>query len=166
MVPENQFFVLVEGPSAPRACHQPHHSITGHPPSPDVEMKTLDSGSSVAKFGLASNRKWKNKEGELKEEVTFVDVNVWGNMAQVCEKYLEKGRQVLVEGRLRLETWENDEGEKRNKHSILAENVQFISSKGDNSENEDDKPKPKPKKVSSKKSKPVQDDDFEDEVPF
>jgi len=128
----------------------------------DPELKEFDGGNSLAKFGLAVNRTWKNKDGETQEKTTFVDVNVWGAAAGNCAKYLEKGRKVLVEGRLEMETWESKEGEKRSKHSINAENVQFLGGK-----NEDGgTPSEKSGKSKPKKKEPVVDDDFDEEVPF
>lgn len=94
----------------------------------DPEMRTLTSGSSVTSFSLAVNRKFKTKDGGAKEEVLFVDCSVWGAAAEPCSKYLSKGSKTLVEGRLRTETWEDKEGNKRSKLSVVCDNVEFLDS--------------------------------------
>ena len=93
----------------------------------DPELTHTASGAAVASFGLAVNRKYKQGD-EWKEDVCFVDITTWGNMAENCSKYLSKGRLVLVEGRLNFESWEKD-GEKRNKLDVVASLVLFLGSK-------------------------------------
>lgn len=94
----------------------------------DPEFKQLTSGQSVCRLGLASNRTFKNRQtGATTQEVCFVDVDVWGAQGENCQKYLQKGRSVLVEGRLKLDTWEQ-EGQKRSRHSIVADRVTFLQS--------------------------------------
>ncbi len=93
----------------------------------DPEYKQLSSGQAVCRLGLASNRQFKNKQtGAMVQEVCFVDVDVWGPQAEVCKQYLQKGRPVLIEGRLKLDTWQDQEGAKRSKHSIVADRVTFL----------------------------------------
>ncbi len=93
----------------------------------DPELKQLSSGQSVCRFGLASNRQFKNKQsGSMVQEVCFVDVDVWGAQADVCKQYLAKGRAVLIEGRLKLDSWQDADGNKRSKHSIVADRVTFM----------------------------------------
>ncbi len=94
----------------------------------DPEMRYMPSGVAVTTFRLAVNRRYRNKSGEEVEEVCFIDVVVYGKMAEVCNEYLSKGRNVLVEGRLRLETWETDVG-KRSKHVVVADTVKFLGGK-------------------------------------
>lgn len=92
----------------------------------DPEFKQLSSGQAVCRLGLASNRTFKNRQtGATTQEVCFVDVDVWGAQGENCQKYLQKGRSVLVEGRLKLDTWEQ-EGQKRSRHSIVADRVTFM----------------------------------------
>ena len=91
-------------------------------------MRYMPSGVAVTTFRLAVNRRYRNKSGEEVEEVCFIDVVVYGKMAEVCNEYLSKGRNVLVEGRLRLETWETDVG-KRSKHVVVADTVKFLGGK-------------------------------------
>lgn len=90
----------------------------------DVEMKYLESGTALAKFGLAVSRKYKSGE-TTKEEVCFIDCEAWGKLAEICEKYLDKGSPVLIEGRLKHDRWEN-EGQKRSKHGIVVEKLEFL----------------------------------------
>ena len=95
----------------------------------DPEYKQLTSGQAVCRLGLASNRQFKNRQtGDMIQEVCYVDVDVWGAQAESCRQYLQKGRPVLVEGRLKLSTWEDSEGQNRNKHSIVADRIVFLSS--------------------------------------
>jgi len=92
----------------------------------DPEYKTLSSGQNVCRLGLASNRSFKNRQtGTVAQEVCFIDVDVWGAQAETCQQYLTKGRPVLIEGRLKLDSWEQD-GQKRSKHSIVADRVTFL----------------------------------------
>ena len=93
----------------------------------DVELKQLPSGNPVAQIGLAINREWKDKDGEKKEEVTFVDCEAWGKTAEIMAKYLAKGKPVFIDGRLKLDSWEKD-GEKRSKIKVVVESFQFLGS--------------------------------------
>lgn len=100
----------------------------------DPDYKQLTSGQAVCRLGLASNRSFKNRQtGDMVQEVCFVDVDVWGAQAESCKQYLEKGRAVLIEGRLKLDSWEDAEGQKRSKHSIVADRVTFLASSQDTS---------------------------------
>lgn len=94
----------------------------------DPELRYTPSGTAVADFGLAVSRAYKTAEGEKKESVTFVDITVWAKKAEICAEYLSKGRQVIVEGRLELDSWETQDGQKRSKLKVVAEDVQFIGS--------------------------------------
>jgi len=97
----------------------------------DPEKKDLGT-SILCKFTLASNRKFKEKESTC-----FVDIIVWGKLAELCDKYLLKGKPVIIEGRLELDTWTNDKGEKRSKHVVTASEVVFLpTGKKDDTENE------------------------------
>lgn len=95
----------------------------------DVELRTAGA-SQVGKFGLAVNRKWVGSDGEKKEEVTFVDCEAWGKTAETMTKYLGKGRGVFIEGRLKLDQWQDKEsGANRTKLSVVVESFQFIDAK-------------------------------------
>lgn len=91
----------------------------------DPELKTLPSGSSVANFGIATNRVWKNQQGEKQEEVQFHNIVVFGKQADTVSQYLKKGSSVLVEGRLQTRNWDAQDGTKKSKTEIVAERVQF-----------------------------------------
>ncbi len=100
----------------------------------DPEFKQLASGQGVCRLSIASNRQFKNRQtGATNQEVCYIDVDVWGAQAESCRQYLSKGRPVLVEGRLKLDTWQDQQGANRSKHSIVADRVMFLSSAaGDN----------------------------------
>lgn len=91
----------------------------------DIELKQVGSGHSVGTIGLAVNNKYKAKDGTYKEEVTFVDCEVWGSQAEAAAKYLSKGKPVIVEGRLKLDQWEKD-GQKFSKLRVVVEKWHFI----------------------------------------
>ncbi|MCA9769775.1 single-stranded DNA-binding protein [Candidatus Dependentiae bacterium] len=98
----------------------------------DPDYKQLASGQAVVRLGLASNRQYRNRQtGDMVQEVCFVDVDVWGAQAESCRQYLEKGRPVLVEGRLKFDQWEDQSGQNRSKHSIVADRVVFLSGSSD-----------------------------------
>jgi len=89
-------------------------------------------GTSICKFGLATNRQWRNTAGEMQEDTCFVEIVVFGRQGETCNEYLSKGRPVFVEGRLSFSTWEDREsGAKRSKIEVVAENVQFLGGRGD-----------------------------------
>ena len=95
----------------------------------DPELRYTPKGTAIAKIGLAVNRVWTNEAGEKKEEVTFVDVDVFGRTAENVGQYMRKGRPILVEGRLRLDQWDDKQtGQKKSKLGVVAETVQFLGS--------------------------------------
>lgn len=95
----------------------------------DPDYKQLASGQAVCRLGLASNRQFKNRQsGSMVQEVCYVDVDVWGPQAESCRQYLQKGRPVLIEGRLKFDTWEDANSQTRSKHSIVADRVVFLAS--------------------------------------
>lgn len=91
----------------------------------EVSLNTLKSGSKVADFRLAVNERFKDKE-EDRERTVYVTVETWGGLAETCYKHLAKGRAVLIEGRLKMNEWENGEGEKRSRLLVTAESVNFL----------------------------------------
>jgi single-strand DNA-binding protein len=94
----------------------------------DPELRYTPKGTAVAKIGLAVNHAWTTDTGEKKEEVTFVDVDVFGRTAENVGQYLKKGFPALVEGRLRLNTWDDKQTQKkRSQLSVVAELVQFLN---------------------------------------
>ena len=95
----------------------------------DPELRQLPSGQSVCRLNIASNRQFRNRQsGDMVQEVCYVDVDVWGAQAESSNQYLQKGRLVLIEGRLKLDSWQDQEGKNRSKHSIVADRVVFLSS--------------------------------------
>jgi single-strand DNA-binding protein len=98
----------------------------------DPELRYTPKGTAIAKIGLAVNRIWTNEAGEKKEEVTFVDVDVFGRTAENVGQYMRKGRPILIEGRLRLDQWDDKQtGQKKSKLGVVAETVQFLGSAND-----------------------------------
>src|SRR6266446_8776381 len=91
----------------------------------DPELRYTPSGTPVATFGMAMNRR-SGQGDERKEEVCFVDIVVFGREAETASEYLSKGRQALIEGRLQWRSWEGQDGQKRSKHEVIAERIQFI----------------------------------------
>lgn len=92
----------------------------------DPELRYIPSGASIAEFGIAVNRTWKDKSGNKQDEVTFVDVTAWGRHAELANQYLAKGRSVFIDGRLKLDQWTTQDGQKRSKISVVIENMQFL----------------------------------------
>jgi len=97
----------------------------------DVEVRFTPNGTAVTDIGLAVNEKRKNAAGDLIEETTFVDVTLWGRNAEVAGEYLSKGSPILVEGRLKLDQWETDDGERRQKLKVVCDRMQMVGSKRD-----------------------------------
>jgi single-strand DNA-binding protein len=95
----------------------------------DPELRHIVTGTSVSDIGLAINDRRKLPSGEWVEDVTFVDITLWGRTAEVVCQYLTKGAPLLVEGRLKLESWES-EGQKRNKLKVIGERIEFLSGSG------------------------------------
>jgi len=97
----------------------------------DPELRYTPKGMAIASFGLAINRRWKSETGEAKEEVTFVDVDAFGRQAEVVAQYMKKGRPFLVEGRLKLDQWEDkNTHQKQSKLKVVLEGFSFIDTKG------------------------------------
>ena len=93
----------------------------------DPELRYTPKGTAIAKFGLAVNRVWKNEAGESKEETTFVDLDAFGRQAETLAQYMKKGSPLLVEGRLRLDQWDDKQtGQKRSKLGVVVEGFQFL----------------------------------------
>jgi single-strand DNA-binding protein len=100
----------------------------------DPELRYTPKGVAIAKIGLAINRTWKTETGESKEEVTFVDVDAFGRQAEVIAQYMKKGRPFLVEGRLKLDQWEDkNTHQKQSKLKVVLEGFSFIDTKGGDS---------------------------------
>ena len=97
----------------------------------DVELKYTPSNQPVADLGVATNRRYRTRDGEDRKETTFVDCEAWGRTAEVMSQYLSKGSPVFIEGRLKLDQWDDREtGKKRSKLLVVIETFQFVDSKG------------------------------------
>jgi single-strand DNA-binding protein len=93
----------------------------------DPEIRYTPKGTAVTELGMAVNRVYSTDSGEKREEVTFVDVTLWGRTAEIAGEYLKKGRPVLIEGRLQLDTWDDKQsGQKRSKLKVVADGLQLI----------------------------------------
>ncbi len=97
----------------------------------DPETRVTPSGLTICKMGLAVSRRYSTKDGESREETTFVDVDAFGRQAEVITKYLRKGSPIFMEGRLRFDQWETNDGQKRSKLGVVLENFQFVGGNRD-----------------------------------
>lgn len=96
----------------------------------DPEIKYTPKGTAIADIGLAVNRNYTTEGGEKREEVTFIDVTLWGRVAEIVGEYCKKGRPLFVEGRLQLDTWDDKAtGQKRSKLKVVGENIQLLGSR-------------------------------------
>ena len=121
----------------------------------DVESKALPSGSSLTSLSLAVNRSYKTESGATREEVTFVDVELWGRVAEIAAQYVKKGSPLYVEGRLKMDSWEDKEtGQKRSKMKVVGEAIQLLGSK----QRDADEAPPR--------SRPIVESGEADEIPF
>lgn len=97
----------------------------------DPELRYTPKGTAVAKIGLAVSRNWTNEAGEKKEEVSFIDIEAWGRQGEVLAQYMKKGRPLLVEGRLKLDSWEDKTTKQKvSKLKVVLESFSFLDSKG------------------------------------
>lgn len=93
----------------------------------DPELRYTPKGTAVAKLGLAVNRSWRNAEGQQQDETTFVDVDAFGKQAETLGQYMQKGRPILIEGRLKLDQWEDkNTGQNRSKLGVILEKFSFV----------------------------------------
>ena len=134
----------------------------------DPELRTTNSGTPICKFGVATTRVIRSGDGENREEVVFIDVDVFGKQAEVISRYFTKGRPIFIEGRLRLDQWETSAGEKRSKLLVVLESFQFIgSSRTDDETNTFSMNSSAPQQLSDSDTPTPRNDDFGDEdVPF
>jgi single-strand DNA-binding protein len=105
-----------------------HVTLAGHL-TRDPEIRMISPDRPVAAFGIALNRRYKGADGELKEDVTFVDCEAWGRTAELVGQYLSKGSPVYLEGRLRLDSWQDKDGQKRSRLKVTTDSVQFLARK-------------------------------------
>ncbi|MEW5805416.1 MAG: single-stranded DNA-binding protein [Patescibacteria group bacterium] len=91
----------------------------------EIELRTTPQGQSVASFPLATNRFWTDKAGQRQEETEYHNIVVWGRQAEICKQYVDKGRLLMVEGRLKTRSWDAPTGEKKYRTEVVADRVQF-----------------------------------------
>jgi single-strand DNA-binding protein len=128
----------------------------------DPEVRYTPKGSAVCDLGIAVNRAYTTDSGEKREEVTFVDVTLWGRTAEIASEYLKKGRPVFIEGRLQMDTWDDKQtGQKRTRLRVVAENMQLL---GGRPQGGADAGESRPASPPQKKSATPEPDD--DEIPF
>ncbi|HUD06167.1 MAG TPA: single-stranded DNA-binding protein [Candidatus Saccharimonadales bacterium] len=129
----------------------------------DPELRQTPNGQSVCSFSLALNRSYKDQSGEWQEVTDYVDIVAWGPLGERVAQYLSRGRRCFVQGRLQSRSWEQD-GQKRNKVEVLANDVTFLDSRpSGETTNDSDEDKPAPKAKASKKSEEVVIEDISDE---
>jgi single-strand DNA-binding protein len=97
----------------------------------DPETRVTPTGLTICKLGLAVSRSFTTKDGERREETTFVDIDSFGKQAEVITKYFRKGKPILIEGRLKLDQWESNDGQKRSKMGVVMETFQFVGNRDD-----------------------------------
>jgi len=92
----------------------------------DPQVRYTPNGTAVTDFGIAVNRHWKGPDGEMKEDVCFIDVQAWSRAGEVITEYKHKGDPILIEGRLQMQSWQGQDGQKRTKHVVVVESFQFL----------------------------------------
>jgi single-strand DNA-binding protein len=128
----------------------------------DSEIRYTPGGTAILSFGLAVNRKYRDAKQEMVEEVTFVDVDLWGQQGEVAQEFLLKGKQVFVEGRLKFDQWDDKEtGQKRSRLKVVAERVQFPEPRSSSRQAGPEPQQPKPEAES-----PKTPSDSDENVPF
>lgn len=148
----------------------------------DPEIKYTPKGTAIADIGLAVNRNYTTESGEKREEVTFIDVTLWGRVAEIVGEYCKKGRPLFVEGRLQLDSWDDKAtGQKRSKLKVVGENIQLLGSRegggGEHgegrsegrSENRPQQSRSAPSRPATPPQRPPADPDLdapEDDIPF
>jgi len=151
----------------------------------DPELRYTPSGLAVADIAIAINRRTRTQEGERRDTVTFVDVTAWGRQAEVINEYFTKGRPIFLEGRLELDEWTAQDGQRRRKLRVVLEQFQFISARGDGREPDEAPPpgapaerprpapppgapaeRPRPAPPTSPPPPPVSPEDEADAPPF
>ena len=132
----------------------------------DPELRYLPNGGAVCSAGIATNRKFKRQDGTPEEEVCFVDITFFGRTAEIANQYLNRGKKVLIEGRLKFDQWTDQNGGKRSKHSVIVENLQML---GGNSNNDHHQTGYKTTQSSTTQNQQTQTPNIdidEDEIPF
>jgi single-strand DNA-binding protein len=146
----------------------------------DPELRSTPNGQSVCSFGVATNRRWKDKDGNNQDSTEFHDIVAWGKLAEIVSQILHKGNKLYIEGRLQTQRWEGQDGSKRNKTEIIMENFIALTPKGATEEHHSDTQAPTIEDFPSEKAetnketpKPAKKEDTEpadeinlDDIPF
>ena len=138
----------------------------------DPEVRQTPNGQTVATIGVATNRKWTNKQtGQAQEEVEFHNIVVWGKLAEICQQYLKKGAKTYFDGRLKTRTWEDPDGKKNYRTEIIAENMIMLDSRGAPSGGQNSAPasaaKSAPTQNSADQTPPPENEEVKiDDLPF
>ncbi|MDR3178184.1 MAG: single-stranded DNA-binding protein [Campylobacteraceae bacterium] len=142
----------------------------------DIELRYLPNGNAICSTAIATNRRFKKQDGSAGEEVCFIDISLFGRTAEIANQYLKKGSKVLVEGRLKLDTWTDQSGQKKSKHSVVVDNLQMLDTKNqdrtDNSYADEEYQQQQPTQQSQTYAQNTQKQNIpeinidEDEIPF
>ena len=141
----------------------------------DPETRVTATGLTICKLGLAVSRSFTTKDGERREETTFVDIDAFGKQAEVITKYFRKGKPILIEGRLKLDQWEPNEGQKRSKMGVVMATFQFVGNRDDSDSNNNSgayqQSSPPKRQVAAEKPAASEDfsaddDTLDEDVPF
>ena len=133
----------------------------------DPELRYTSGGTAIAKLGLAVNRVWRDAEGQQKEETTFVDVDAFGKQAETLGQYMQKGRPILVEGRLKLDQWEDkNTGQNRSRLGVVLERFSFVGGGGGQADGGGAAPQQSAPPPSEPADGPPVDGPGDDDVPF
>jgi single-strand DNA-binding protein len=137
----------------------------------DPEIKYTPKGTALVELGLAMNRVYTPEGGERREETTFVDVTIWGRTAEIANEYAKKGKQIYIEGRLQMDTWEDKQsGQKRSKLRVVADNLTLLGGGsregGGGSRSYDDGPPSRPPQRSAPPASRPPAEPEDDDIPF
>ena len=133
----------------------------------DPDVRYTPGGAAVANFSIATNERWKGKDGNTEERTEWHNIVVWGKLAELCKEYLAKGRTVYIEGRLQTRSWDDKEGKKRYTTEVVAQTLQFLDRRG----SAETGPRPSASGASNESPAPSNSDgpppfDESDDVPF
>lgn len=133
----------------------------------DPELRQTPKGTAVAQFGIAVNRTFRGEDGQSREEVTFVDLEAWGKQAETIAKYMSKGRPIFIEGRLKLDQWEDKNGGgKRSKLRVVVENFQFLGSRQGEEGGGEREPVAPPRRAAASPAAATAENGIDEDVPF
>jgi single-strand DNA-binding protein len=140
----------------------------------DPELRQTPKGTAVAQFGIAVNRTFRGEDGQSREETTFVDLEAWGKQAETIAKYMSKGRPIFIEGRLKLDQWEDKNGGgKRSKLRVVVENFQVLGSRQGGEEgvggggfSQEREPAAPPRRAAAAPAAASTDNGIDEDVPF